>query len=160
MAFRSFEAFSMSLWSFKGFKFHHLIKCHQFIHFGSIIHINIRCTCLDMFKANGFYGKIEPLLANLSDQPKVDRSRGDLIGPWLSCQEIFMDFTTVDPCNSRSISKIFDDDFSALEVAAKAKFAKNSHLINQLNVDRYHSMCFNLLRCRYRVILDQLHNVF
>ncbi|KAL0245874.1 hypothetical protein GEMRC1_007091 [Eukaryota sp. GEM-RC1] len=74
-----------------------------------------------MFKANGFHGKIEPLLANLSDQPKLDRSRGDLIGPWLFCQEIIMDFTTVDPCNSRSISKIFDDDFSALEVAEKEK---------------------------------------
>ncbi|KAL0250829.1 hypothetical protein GEMRC1_000969 [Eukaryota sp. GEM-RC1] len=74
-----------------------------------------------MFKANGFHGKIEPLLANLPDQPKVDRSRGDLIGPWLSCQEIIMDFTTVDPCNSRSIFKNFDYDLSALEVAEKGK---------------------------------------
>ncbi|KAL0248944.1 hypothetical protein GEMRC1_004178 [Eukaryota sp. GEM-RC1] len=95
-----------------------------------------------MFKANGFHEKIEPLLANISDQPKVDRSRGDLIGPWLSCQEIIMDFTTVDPCNSRSISKIFDDDFSALEVAEKGKNTKYCHLINQLNVDRYNSFVF------------------
>ncbi|KAL0244777.1 hypothetical protein GEMRC1_008859 [Eukaryota sp. GEM-RC1] len=99
-----------------------------------------------MFKANGFHGKIELLLANLSDQSKVDRSRGDLIGPWLSCQEIIMDFTTVDPCNSRSISKIFDDDFSALKVAEKGKNTKYCHSINQLNVDRYNSLCFNLLR--------------
>ncbi|KAL0245871.1 hypothetical protein GEMRC1_007088 [Eukaryota sp. GEM-RC1] len=53
-----------------------------------------------------------------------------------------MDFTTVDPCNSRSISKIFDDDFSALEVAEKGKNAKYCHLINQLNVDRYNSFVF------------------
>ncbi|KAL0250915.1 hypothetical protein GEMRC1_000814 [Eukaryota sp. GEM-RC1] len=59
--------------------FHHLVNCHQFIHFRSIIHNSIRDTCLDMFKANGFHGKIEPLLANLSDQPKVDRSRGSLV---------------------------------------------------------------------------------
>ncbi|KAL0236353.1 hypothetical protein GEMRC1_002935 [Eukaryota sp. GEM-RC1] len=144
----------------KASNFHHLVNCHQFIHFRSIIHNSIRDTCLDMFKANGFHGKIEPLLANLSDQPKVDRSRGDLIGPWLSCQEIIMDFTTVDPCNSRSISKIFDDDFSALEVAEKGKNSKYCHLINQLNVDRYNSFVFQPLRCRYTVILDQLHKVF
>ncbi|KAL0246091.1 hypothetical protein GEMRC1_007307 [Eukaryota sp. GEM-RC1] len=126
----------------KASNFHHLVNCHQFIHFRSIIHNSIRDTCLDMFKANGFHGKIEPLLANLSDQPKVDRSRGDLIGPWLSCQEIIMDFMTVDPCNSRSISKIFDDDFSALEVAEKGKNTKYCHLINQLNVDRYNSFVF------------------
>ncbi|KAL0249677.1 hypothetical protein GEMRC1_004906 [Eukaryota sp. GEM-RC1] len=126
----------------KASNFHHLVNCHQFIHFRSIIHNSIRDTCLDMFKANGFHGKIEPLLANLSDQPKVDRSRGDLIGPWLSCQEIIMDFTTVDPCNSRSISKIFDDDFSALEVAEKGKNTKYCLLINQLNVDRYNSFVF------------------
>ncbi|KAL0251577.1 hypothetical protein GEMRC1_000790 [Eukaryota sp. GEM-RC1] len=49
-----------------------------------------------MFKADGFNRKIEPLLVNLSDQPKVDRSRGDLIGPWIclligrSTQELFI----------------------------------------------------------------------
>ncbi|KAL0242714.1 hypothetical protein GEMRC1_005277 [Eukaryota sp. GEM-RC1] len=80
----------------KASNFHHLVNCHQFIHFRSIIHNSIRDTCLDMFKANGFHGKIEPLLANLSDQQKVDRSRGDLIGPWLACQEIIMVFTIVD----------------------------------------------------------------
>ncbi|KAL0239554.1 hypothetical protein GEMRC1_009662 [Eukaryota sp. GEM-RC1] len=118
----------------KASNFHHLVNCHQFIHFHfrSIIHNSIRDTRLDMFKANAFHGKIEPVLANLSDQQKVDRSRGDLIGPWLSCQEIIMDFTTVDPCISRSISKNFDDDFSALEVAEKGKNTKYCHLINQL----------------------------
>ncbi|KAL0239997.1 hypothetical protein GEMRC1_010105 [Eukaryota sp. GEM-RC1] len=60
--------------------FHHEVNCHKFIHFRSIIHISIRDTCLDIFKANGFHGKIEPLLANLSDLPKVDGRRGDLIG--------------------------------------------------------------------------------
>ncbi|KAL0249411.1 hypothetical protein GEMRC1_004643 [Eukaryota sp. GEM-RC1] len=106
----------------KASNFHHLVNCHQFIHFRSIIHNSIRNTCLDTFKANGFHGTIETLLANLSDQPKKSRrSRGDLIGPWLSCPEIIMDFTTVDPCNSRSISKNFDDDLSALEVAEKEK---------------------------------------
>ncbi|KAL0229344.1 hypothetical protein GEMRC1_013962 [Eukaryota sp. GEM-RC1] len=95
-----------------------------------------------MFKANGFHGKIEPLLANLSDQPKVDRSRGVLIGPWSFCHEIIMDITTLDLRNSRSISKIFDDDFSALEVAEKGNNTKYCHLINQVNVDRYNSFVF------------------
>ncbi|KAL0229405.1 hypothetical protein GEMRC1_014022 [Eukaryota sp. GEM-RC1] len=98
-------------------------------------------TCLTKIKANGFHGKIEPLLGNLSDQSKVDRSRGDLIGPCVSCEKIIMDFTIVDPCNSRSISNIFDD-FSALEVAEKGKNTKYCHLINQLNVDRYNSFVF------------------
>ncbi|KAL0231287.1 hypothetical protein GEMRC1_010691 [Eukaryota sp. GEM-RC1] len=89
-----------------------------------------------------FMEKLNLYLLIFPDQPKVDRSRGDLIGPWLSCQEIIMDFTTVDPCNSRSISKNFADDFSALEVAEKGKNRKYCHLINQLNVDRYNSFVF------------------
>ncbi|KAL0251724.1 hypothetical protein GEMRC1_000936 [Eukaryota sp. GEM-RC1] len=88
-----------------------------------------------------FMEKLKLYLLIFPDQPKVDRSRGDLIGPWLSCQEIIMDFTTVDPCNLRP-SKNFDDDFSALEVAEKGKNSKNCHLINHLNVDRYNSFVF------------------
>ncbi|KAL0230940.1 hypothetical protein GEMRC1_010345 [Eukaryota sp. GEM-RC1] len=88
-----------------------------------------------------FMEKLNLYLLIFPDQPKVDRSRGDLFGPWLSCQEIIMDFTTVDPCNSGSISKIFDD-FSPLEVAEKGKNTKYCHLINQLNVDRYNSFVF------------------
>ncbi|KAL0251308.1 hypothetical protein GEMRC1_000521 [Eukaryota sp. GEM-RC1] len=147
MAFRSLKHSPCLCGRSKASNFHHLVKCHQFIHLRSIIHKSIRGTGSDMFKANGFTpGKIAPLPDNLCDQPKVHRSRGDLIRQIrFFCQEIIMDFTTVDPYNSRSISNLFDDDLSALEVAEKVKNTKYCHLNNQLNVDRYNSFVFQVV---------------
>ncbi|KAL0229640.1 hypothetical protein GEMRC1_013185 [Eukaryota sp. GEM-RC1] len=75
--------------------------------------------CLELFQSNGFHGKIEPVLNTLSDSIMRDKSRGDLIDPWLSSQEIIMDFTTIDPCNSTSVNKISDENYSALETAER-----------------------------------------
>ncbi|KAL0244996.1 hypothetical protein GEMRC1_009076 [Eukaryota sp. GEM-RC1] len=101
--------------------FHHVFNCHKFIHLRSIIRNSLRDQCLELFKSNGFHGKIEPVLNTLSDSIMRDKSRGDLNGPWLSSQEIIMDFTTVDPCNSTSVNKILDENYSALETAERKK---------------------------------------
>ncbi|KAL0235442.1 hypothetical protein GEMRC1_002024 [Eukaryota sp. GEM-RC1] len=101
--------------------FHHVVNCHKCIHLRSIIHNSLRDQCLELFKSNGFHGKIEPVLNSLSDSIMTDKSRGDLIGPWLSSQEIIMDFTTVDPCNSTSVNKILEENYSVLETAERKK---------------------------------------
>ncbi|KAL0241089.1 hypothetical protein GEMRC1_006324 [Eukaryota sp. GEM-RC1] len=85
--------------------FHHVVNCHKFIHLRSNIHNSLRGQCLELFKSNGFHGKIEPVLTTLSVLIMRDKSRGDSIGPWLSSQEIIMDFTTVDPCNSQNVRR-------------------------------------------------------
>ncbi|KAL0239959.1 hypothetical protein GEMRC1_010067 [Eukaryota sp. GEM-RC1] len=66
---------------------------------------HLRDQCLELFESNGFHGIIKPVLNTLSDSIMIDKSRGDLIGPWLSSQEVIMDLTTVDPCNSTSVNK-------------------------------------------------------
>ncbi|KAL0245270.1 hypothetical protein GEMRC1_009349 [Eukaryota sp. GEM-RC1] len=72
-----------------------------------------------------------------------DKSRGDLIGPWLSSQEIIMDFTTVDPCNSTSVNKILDENYSALETAERKKFDRYGELISKMNSRRHNPFVFH-----------------
>ncbi|KAL0250839.1 hypothetical protein GEMRC1_000053 [Eukaryota sp. GEM-RC1] len=73
-----------------------------------------------------------------------DKSRGDLIGPWLSSQEIIMDFTAVDPCNSTSVNKILDENYSALETAERKKLDRYDELISKMN-SRRHNPLFSIL---------------
>ncbi|KAL0252173.1 hypothetical protein GEMRC1_001385 [Eukaryota sp. GEM-RC1] len=113
--------------------FHHVVNCHKFIHLRSIIHNSLRDQCLELFKSNGFHGKIETVLNTLSDSIMRDKSRGDLIGTWLSSQEIIMDFATVDPCNSTSVNKILDENYSALETAERKKLDRYGELISKMN---------------------------
>ncbi|KAL0249033.1 hypothetical protein GEMRC1_004267 [Eukaryota sp. GEM-RC1] len=74
-----------------------------------------------------------------------DKSRGDLIGPWLSSQEIIMDFTLVDPCNSTSVNKIFDKNYSSLETAERKKLNRYGELelISKIN-SRRHNPLFSI----------------
>ncbi|KAL0251080.1 hypothetical protein GEMRC1_000294 [Eukaryota sp. GEM-RC1] len=72
-----------------------------------------------------------------------DKSRGDLIGPWLSSQEIIMDFTTVDPFNSTSVNKILDENYSALETAERKKLDRYGELISKMNSRRHNPFVFD-----------------
>ncbi|KAL0251246.1 hypothetical protein GEMRC1_000691 [Eukaryota sp. GEM-RC1] len=72
-----------------------------------------------------------------------DKSRGDLIGPWLSSQEIIMDFTAVDPCNSTSVNKILDENYSALETAERKKLDRYDELISKMNSRRHNPFVFH-----------------
>ncbi|KAL0248454.1 hypothetical protein GEMRC1_003690 [Eukaryota sp. GEM-RC1] len=72
-----------------------------------------------------------------------DKSRGDLIGPWLSSQEIFMDFTMIDPCNSTSDNKILDKNCSALETAERKKLNRYGELISKMNSSRHNPFVFH-----------------
>ncbi|KAL0236212.1 hypothetical protein GEMRC1_002794 [Eukaryota sp. GEM-RC1] len=128
----SFEVGSMACWS-PSKVYLCVVNCPKFIHLRSIIHNSFRDQCLELFKSNGFHGKIEPVLNSLSHSILRDKSRGDLIGPWLSSQEIIMDFTTVDPCNSTSVNKILDENYSALETAERKKLNRYGELISKMN---------------------------
>ncbi|KAL0239517.1 hypothetical protein GEMRC1_009625 [Eukaryota sp. GEM-RC1] len=123
--------------------FHHVVKCHKFIHLRSIIHNSLCDQCLELFQSNGFHGKIEPVLNTLSDSIMRDKSRGDLIDPWLSSQEIIMDFTTIDPCNSTSVNKISDENYSALETAERKKLDRYDELISKMNSRRHNPFVFH-----------------
>ncbi|KAL0238651.1 hypothetical protein GEMRC1_013124 [Eukaryota sp. GEM-RC1] len=72
-----------------------------------------------------------------------DRSSGDLFGPWLSSQEIIMDFTTVDPCNSTSVKNIFGENYSALETAERKKLNRYGELISNMNSSRHNPFVFH-----------------
>ncbi|KAL0244431.1 hypothetical protein GEMRC1_008515 [Eukaryota sp. GEM-RC1] len=72
-----------------------------------------------------------------------DKSRGDLIDPWLSSQEIIMDFTTVDPCTSTSVNKILDENYSALETAERKKLNRYGELISKMNSRRHNPFVFH-----------------
>ncbi|KAL0246102.1 hypothetical protein GEMRC1_007318 [Eukaryota sp. GEM-RC1] len=122
--------------------FHHLVNCSKFIHCRSILHNSLRDTCLEMFKANGFHGKVEPLLSHLSDHPDSTQKRGDFIGPWLSCQEIVVDFTTVDPCKASAIANILNPSNDPLKDAENAKVSKYGHQVAALNSRRHNNIVF------------------
>ncbi|KAL0235503.1 hypothetical protein GEMRC1_002708 [Eukaryota sp. GEM-RC1] len=122
--------------------FHHLVNCSKFIYCRSILHNSLRDTCLEMFKANGFHGKVEPLLSHLSDHPDSTQKRGDFIGPWLSCQEIVVDFTTVDPCKASAIANILNPSNDPLKDAENAKVSKYGHQVAALNSRRHNNIVF------------------
>ncbi|KAL0235105.1 hypothetical protein GEMRC1_001687 [Eukaryota sp. GEM-RC1] len=50
--------------------------------------------------SNGCHGKAEPLLSAFSESGIRNKSLGGSIGSWRNSQEIVLDFTTVDSCNS------------------------------------------------------------
>ncbi|KAL0243000.1 hypothetical protein GEMRC1_005563 [Eukaryota sp. GEM-RC1] len=95
-----------------------------------------------MFKANGFHGKVEPLLSHLSEHPDSTQKRGDFIGPWLSCQEIVVDFTTVDPCKASAIANILNTSNDPLKDAENAKVSKYGHQVAALNSRRHNNIVF------------------
>ncbi|KAL0231396.1 hypothetical protein GEMRC1_010800 [Eukaryota sp. GEM-RC1] len=108
----------------------------------SMLHNSLRDTCLEMFKASGIHGKVEPLLSHLSDHPDSTQNRGDFIGPWLSCQEIIVDFTTVDPCKASAIANILNTSNDPLKDAENAKVSKYAHQVAALNSRRHNNIVF------------------
>ncbi|KAL0240769.1 hypothetical protein GEMRC1_006005 [Eukaryota sp. GEM-RC1] len=72
-----------------------------------------------------------------------DKTRGDLIGPWLSCQEILMDFPTVDPCNSTSVNKILDENYSALDSAERKNLNRYGESISKMKSRRHNPFVFH-----------------
>ncbi|KAL0229178.1 hypothetical protein GEMRC1_013798 [Eukaryota sp. GEM-RC1] len=89
--------------------------------------------------------KSESVLNTLSDSIMRDTSKsiGDLIGPWFSSQEKIMDFTTVDPCNSTSVTNILDENYSALETAERKKVDRYGELISKMNSRRHNPFVFH-----------------
>ncbi|KAL0248981.1 hypothetical protein GEMRC1_004215 [Eukaryota sp. GEM-RC1] len=86
-----------------------------------------------MLKANGVHGKVEPLLSHLSDHPDSTQKRVDFTGAWLSCQEIVVDFTTVDSCKVSAIANILNTSNDPLKDVENAKMSKYGHQVAALN---------------------------
>ncbi|KAL0246706.1 hypothetical protein GEMRC1_007917 [Eukaryota sp. GEM-RC1] len=122
--------------------FHHIVNCPKFIHIRSVLHTSIRDHRLFLFESNGCHGKIEPLLSAFSDCFIRDKNRGDLIGPWLNCKEVGVEFATVDPCNAAASSKILDDQFSHLHNAEDKKCLRYCDYISNLNSQRHNALVF------------------
>ncbi|KAL0248531.1 hypothetical protein GEMRC1_003767 [Eukaryota sp. GEM-RC1] len=73
-----------------------------------------------------------------------DSLPSDLIGPWLNCQEVVLEFATVDPCNDTASSIILDDQFSPLDNAQDKKCLRFCDYIAILNSQRHNALMFQL----------------
>ncbi|KAL0246071.1 hypothetical protein GEMRC1_007287 [Eukaryota sp. GEM-RC1] len=113
-----------------------------------------------MFKANGALGKVEPLLSHLSNHPDSTQKRGDFNGPWLSCQEIVVDFTTVDACKASAITNFLNTSNDPLKDAENAKVSKYVHQVAALNSRRHNNIVFQPFAVSLHANFDSSTNEF